>query len=373
MAKLLRTVFAVVILVSRCAHLVEAQDGDKPPEHKKEYAEDYQRTLKGDVKDNPGLEIFGPDATGCVRFEPEGLRITLPLNYPSQRSGTGVVTEFGIKGDFEITLGFEILKEPSAGLGGNPTDLRLIVVPQERPEPEVWFKSTQNRASLGREAAGRGNVGGFVADPTKWNPILPKDKWGNEIFNNIESHPNYKRVLAKAKSGKLRLVRTGAELFYYMSDGANEDFALLQKSDFGAKDLRNVRVLASTGEPLAAFDVRVSDLRIRADAFAKEAPLAILPAPPAPPRGQWLIALLIGGGVAVTLPFILAAALILRSRRHSAAAQSAKSERSSTPVVLECAHCGKKLKTRSNRAGKIKCPQCNKTVDVPADASEESK
>ena len=82
---------------------------------KKDYAKDYHAKLKDNEKGVEGLAVYGPEASACVKFEPTGLRIALPAGYPKPRSGTGVVTDFGLRGDFEITASFDILQEPKAG------------------------------------------------------------------------------------------------------------------------------------------------------------------------------------------------------------------------------------------------------------------
>ena len=151
----------------------------------------------------------------------------MPSDYPRQRSLTGVVTDFGLKGDFEITVSFEILQQPNAGLGGNPTDLKLVVVPLEPPQPEVWHKSTQNRASLIREAAGRGNTGGFHASIAKWNPEVPRDQWNNEDFSKVETHA-FKRVLARMPTGHSHGASGCCLLFQRMA----KDFEFFHKDNY---------------------------------------------------------------------------------------------------------------------------------------------
>src|SRR4051794_24251330 len=62
--------------------------------------------------DHSSFVPIGPDTEQCVKFEPEGLRITLPRGHPKMRPNTGVAFPFAVKGDFEITVGFAILHEP---------------------------------------------------------------------------------------------------------------------------------------------------------------------------------------------------------------------------------------------------------------------
>ena len=53
-------------------------------------------------------------AGAAATFEPEGLRITLSPGAPKGRPGTGFTTGLTVHGDFEITVRYEILHEPTA-------------------------------------------------------------------------------------------------------------------------------------------------------------------------------------------------------------------------------------------------------------------
>jgi hypothetical protein len=76
----------------------------------KKYATEYHHSFKGEAPNPADFEKMGPDSAECVKFEPDGLRITLPAGVAGSRPGTGVVTGFGVHGDFEITIGYEILQ-----------------------------------------------------------------------------------------------------------------------------------------------------------------------------------------------------------------------------------------------------------------------
>ena len=168
----------------------------KGAEPRKDYPEEYHPTLKDNAKPIPDLLVYGPDAPECVKFEPAGLRITLPLGYPKPRPGTGVVTDFGVKGDFEITIAFEIL--PSEGPPANYSNLRIMIVPNERAAPEIWHKASQNRAGLAREIIGRNGAGRFFANATvNGIPKFRANKWGNEDFSGIEPQ-TFKRLATTA-------------------------------------------------------------------------------------------------------------------------------------------------------------------------------
>src|SRR5207302_1493929 len=70
---------------------------------------------------------------------------------------------------------------------------------------------------------------------------------------------------AAAPAGRLRLVRGGSTLGFYTADGPDGDFTLLHANEFGTEDLKNVRILGSTGWPGASLDVLVTDVSIPAD------------------------------------------------------------------------------------------------------------
>jgi len=335
------------------------------PRLKKEYAEDFQHALKVNAGEIPGLVIYGPDAPQCVKYEPDGLRITLPPGYPRPRPGTGVVTDFGIKGDFEITLSFDILQEPELAWTGKQTDLSLVVVPNEPAEPEVWHKANQNRASISRQSAGPRNESQILTCSTKWNEASVKDKWGNEIFANKDGLTNHE-FFSEAKTGRLRLERRGSVLYFYAGEGVDQDFTLLHQHEFGEKDLKNVRILASTRGPGATLDVRVTDLRIRADGFARESA-----AKPQRLEGmEWLaIALAILGVVGLSL----GACLYVRRRRAAPGKQDHGADRpgngeAALSLAFQCPGCRQRLKTKTELAGKTtRCPKCGATIHIPKD------
>src|SRR5258708_4577103 len=98
----------------------ETEPGTRP-------SQEFIQSFKGERGQSQAFELFGPDAEQCVRFEPDGLRITLPAAYPKVRPNTGVVLRTEVKGDFEVTVDFEVLKEPVPADTGYGTRLTLEV------------------------------------------------------------------------------------------------------------------------------------------------------------------------------------------------------------------------------------------------------
>ena len=65
--------------------------------------------------------------------------------------------------------------------------------------------------------------------------------------------------------GGLRLVRTGAVLASYAAADVNENFTFLKEYPFSSADLKSVYIDTSTNEPTDLLDVRITDLRLRAE------------------------------------------------------------------------------------------------------------
>jgi serine/threonine protein kinase len=327
----------------------------------REYAREYYQSFRGNPENGPGPDFFGPDADQCVKFEPAGLRITLPAGYAGERPDTGVTVGIAVPGDFEITVGFEILQEPEPpDANKHQTRLTLNAIP-DSPEGDI--------ATLSRQ----GGVGGgtrFLTWMRRW------DEAGGKSQIKADAIPT------EAKSGRLRLVRSGSALSYYASEDPNGPFRLLARYPFTDKDLKDVSITASTGDPEAALDVRVTDLHIRADSLpslpgpggaepAKGPGLPEATPPKAGSRG-WLTAVVIAGLI-LALSVVLGGWLAVRRRRladpRPATARDNSPSGGSTrpPVCFPCPGCGKDLKARAELAGKkVKCPGCARSVLVPS-------
>jgi hypothetical protein len=265
--------------------------------------EEYQHRFEGSTERPPELKLFGPQAEQEVRFEPAGLRITVPAGSFGPRPKTGLVTTFGVKGDFDITLSFEVLEEQGAANAERLTGLLLEVVPQRSGELDLeqWIKSSQNRASLSRNVSW-GGATLFRSCLTLWDGNAGKE----------EQLP-WKELPTQARAGKLRLVRTGSELAYYVAQGPDDNFLLLHKAPFGDSDLRQVRMVVTTGGPEASLSARVTEFRIRAESLLK-GPAAIKKQ-----GGGKTMAIVLGlGTLALAVLTICAARPIYRFARTSA-------------------------------------------------------
>jgi hypothetical protein len=328
-----------------------------------DYAQEYYHSFKGNPRQPTGWDHHGPANAQTVRFEREGLRIALPAGFDGERPGTGIQTRFGVKGDFEITIGYEILQGPAPEeIGKASTRLSLAVV------KDTPFKdSSQSEvATHSRSIAGKGNqiivAWMRLHDPTR--DIPPRAK----VFPNA------------AKAGQLRLVRNGGDLYYLKADGVDGTFKALAKFPFGPEDLYRIEIAGSTGGEKASLDARVCDIHIR----AQELPRAPATGPPpvervatAPDTAEpalerdWLMtALWIGASVIVLMAAVAGVAWVRRGRKGVAAPalEPAPTVHAATPgIVVACTGCGKRLRVKGALAGKkVKCPGCGSSIQVSA-------
>jgi hypothetical protein len=249
---------------------------------RKNYAQQYFQSFKGNDTPN-GWSVFAHQWEERSRVEPGGLRITLLPGVDEPRSA-GITSGFGLKGDFEITLNFEILKDPEAadvGKAGTHLSLTAILDTPLLGTPE------EETAVLNRTMRTKG----FYT-------------W---LRNRHAPVPLQKSFPTPTTTGRLGLVRSGEELYYLASRGVDQPLKFLQKYRFGAEDVQRIMISAATGGVKAQLDLRVTDLRIRADAIpgvpAPEAALGNAGA--APPdgggRGWLLLGVLLAGTVGAIL------------------------------------------------------------------------
>jgi DNA-directed RNA polymerase subunit RPC12/RpoP len=310
----------------------------------------YRHTFTTASQDRPEMERTGPGSEMCVKFEPEGLRITLPVGYDGpfgwdkERPDTGLSIPMAIKGDFEITVSYEILKEPASPDAGYPQTRFSLDVAVDREHHVEVMHSRRISKWAGPQ---------FLA-------------WVRR-FENGKDSPKFKEFPAQSPRGWLRVVRTGATVAFYAADGPDGLFTLLQRYPFSSEPVESIRISGSTGGPKAALDVRVTELTVRGESLKITDDSAL---PVAIGSGGAAIVLVLALVFAVVLGVLLA----VRRRRRSApkAAPSlpvepAKLDSATEPFSFLCSHCGKKLKARAELSGKhVRCPECGKAVHVMA-------
>jgi len=336
---------------------------------RKDSFQEYYHSFKDNPNDRQDLELIGPDAEECVTFEPAGLRITLPAGYAGppgfhgERPDTGVAIPVGVKGDFEITVRFEILQEPEPEDAGWPGTRLTLDAGVDRGKNTV--------TTLSRRVEKTGGPS-FLAWMIRWDEDAGKHE------------TQFKGFRTRTMAGGLRLARTGSVVSYWTAEGPNNAFNRLQEYPFTGEDLQDVRVSASTGKgPNASLVARVTDVRIRGAALTKtNGPEAGPPKIENKNKGWFAIVL------ASSLALMLALGVVIAVVRGRAAGKMPAPPAvgiggSPVPlgggtgeppvptvaapfVVFPCSSCGKGLKAKAELAGKkLKCPKCGQAALVP--------
>jgi hypothetical protein len=201
--------------------------------------DEFYQDFRGGASIHPVLVRFGAGSAGMIQQEAEGLRLTLPANHKGG-AAVGVAPRFHLSGDFEITLGYEILSagEPSDGLGAGV---------------KIWgkFGSEDFQAMTVAHVIRPKEGNGFVS-------ILAHEKGGKRVFKR-------KARATDVKKGRLRLARTGSELSFLVAEGEDETFEELQRVTVGTSDVASLRIPASAPNDPSELSIRLLDLRIRAD------------------------------------------------------------------------------------------------------------
>lgn len=229
--------------------------------------EEFSQSLKGRAYDAKQFKPTGANTSKAMKPDAQGLRITMPADHNSKLP-VGIVPHLVVRGDFEITLAFEILRidKPTAGHGAGVSLYITMVSP------------TQEAATIGR-----------------W--VGPK---GEHVFktHHATTPPDGKRIhhgsepsATESLSGQLRLARSGSVLSYQVAQGDSKSFQELEQVEFGDDDLDLVRFAADNGGSSTLVDVRIKSINIKAAEFPA------VPGKPPPPRPRWPYWL--AGGLAV--------------------------------------------------------------------------
>jgi serine protease Do len=169
----------------------------------------------------------------------KGLLIRFPTG-EGNRQDTGLSTVFSIRGDFEATVSFEVLKadQPNAGDG-----VGAIM--------DGWIDPHgNNTVSLARRLLPNGKMV-FVVDRAQ----RVQGKWTHHL----------KSLPATATAGKLRMEREGALLRCRVSEGKNAEFVTVAEIDIGRADMNGIKVGGSTDRSESGLDLRLVDLTVRAE------------------------------------------------------------------------------------------------------------
>lgn len=323
--------------------ILSAAGGAPAQQEINKYAQEFYHDFRGKPLPKE-LHLTGKREPEFLKFEPEGLRVTLPETFIHEFGGVSVRSSFGFKGDFEITAGFEILHADVPGKGfGVGASMHMA---QAQPGTQM--------ATLARVVrAGPSQVLVWERTPNK----------GEKYLGGVRKCSD--KVL------RLRFRRAGSTLHYLWAPGleGGEFEEIGVQKEFGDADMNAVRINTITGREPCKADVRFIDFRIRSGGAAAEDAIAVAPpAPnnlaPSPPtesstRGWLSAAAIIGGALVLVFTAILGVALFLRRGKAEPKGELAA-------ITFACPACGKSIKAKASTAGKkIACSKCRQMVKVP--------
>ncbi len=163
---------------------------------------------------------------------------------------TGVAAKFQIKGDFEITASYEILKaeQPTEGYGVGGSIYVAI-------DPDAG-----DAISLARRIGLKGKTN-FLSD--RMTPIP-----GQGRLNHFT-----RPMAPKAPTGKLRIQRVGSAVRFLAAEADSAEFVPIVQdrkanrieTEFGPADIRHFQIDGDAGNSEAALDMRWLDLTVEAE------------------------------------------------------------------------------------------------------------
>jgi hypothetical protein len=187
-----------------------------------EAPEDFYQNFRGGRFQDALFQKVGADPERQVLPEAKGLRIRLPAAEKAWPPA-GILPRFGMHGDFEITLSYEVLKiePPRSGYGSGVV---------------LWVMSGDEQQGTAAIARSHRVQEGSTYVLDRALPHADGQLRHDEQF-----------VPTTSKFGKLRLQRTGDTLRYLAAEGNADEFRELRQEPFGTADATVVRIVADPG------------------------------------------------------------------------------------------------------------------------------
>jgi hypothetical protein len=203
-------------------------------------SEELGQTFNGQRYDLKKFRPTGANTAKSIQPETQGLRIRLPANRPNTLP-VGLIARSGIRGDFEITLSFEVLKvdRPTQGHGAGISIWITLPTPTRDAATLAWL---------------------FNPDGERF---LVANRAANAASGEREYH-GATPVPTNISFGRLRLARKDATLTYAVAEGASRDFQEIYQTEWSSADVETIRFAADTGGSPTSVDVRLREIAIHA-------------------------------------------------------------------------------------------------------------
>jgi RNA polymerase sigma factor (sigma-70 family) len=233
------TVAVALAMCSVAAYVAWGPEGARPVQTIKE-------SFRGGRFNRTLLRGSGPTPERFIRFEPEGLRITLPSrDGPAQP--LGVALRPVLHGDFELEATFELLHvaRPDRGAGAG---LTVYFFMDDQEWNGLWF--------------------GKLNEPVRGPVFFTGRRTGDRSRGEERIDRFTDAIAARDGSGtfRLRVVRRGSRFRFFAADGEAGPFRHLQTLEASGDDVRIVRFAADPSwSPNVAVDGRLVEFSLRAE------------------------------------------------------------------------------------------------------------
>ncbi len=204
----------------------------------------YDLNFRGSHYDYQALRVEGSGVlVSLVKPTKNGLRVHVPPR--TNGAGVGLCTKFGIRGDFEVVVSYEIIDAPKPSQGPGIG-------------PEVFLQSMENwddHIALSRRVAAR------TGDATLAGEIARGGASKIQVGDGS--------IKSASKEGRLYIARSGSTIHLYAAEG-NGDFKKVCVADFGVGDLRFVRLSTLFDGADRGLDVLWKELSVRAESLPRD-------------------------------------------------------------------------------------------------------
>lgn len=211
--------------------------------------EEYTVSFDGGRFDNRQLQLVGDGAASFVAPTAEGLRIRIPRTQSSARE-VGFAPRFTVHGDFEIVASYKLIKlnDPDRGYGVGPS---------------IYIDTVSaDKAAATVARIKRPKEGDIYNAHNAWTPR-------NAAAGEARKQ-SVRFFKTDVQEGKLRLVRSGKKLRYFVSEGGKGDFRQIREVTFTGGDVRLIRVSLSRNGAGTPAEVLWKDFTVRAEAIQRE-------------------------------------------------------------------------------------------------------
>lgn len=247
--------FAVRTVILCAAVLAAAgpSAGDEAPLVERHF--DFQ----GRQFDNTRLRPVVQGTVKLLQPDPKGLRVVIPA---ADKSDKVAVKALCVpQGDFEITASFELVRieKPKMGFGVGPSIY-------------IRFKSAgEDSLTLSRRARVKeGEVFTTYYAKTVRTTSEKSDKSEKGQTSDKKRNQHVRIAAAKQQTGRLRIVRSGAMLHYFVVDGPGEEFWEIDRVPTVTNDVEELWLTLERGGAPAAAEVIWKDMVVRAQSFRGE-------------------------------------------------------------------------------------------------------